>query len=163
MRKPMTFDAACAVYTDIVHTLYISEVARRGYGYTGTPMAPESLDDIAQAVDTCQTYHVPFPVYDGACCSTVLDSAMVNMMFRYLHDHEHVITGLGTSLADELELAEIWAMRVRAASGTYPREAIDAAVTIARIDTAGQSFYYAQHGKFPDNQREFARKIWGSV
>lgn len=72
-------------------------------------------------------------------------------MFRYLHDHDHACNGYTLSVQHELILGHLWAWKVQQASRMRDVE------LVARLDTVGQTCYYAQHGEFPADQKEFVR------
>lgn len=154
----MNLNQARARYTAVVRAMYKVESGARGYGYVPTPMAPETYSEMVRAAGLSKQLKIPYPVYDGGCENTVFTNPDVNLMFRYLHDHEHINEVKDTSLPDEIALADAWAKRLQDTLGSD--EDSKAIIKLAWLDTAGQSFYYVQYGEFPKNQLEFVRKCW---
>ena len=146
------FKRACALYSSVVRDLYRYHSSMRGYGYVAVPVGPVMLSDMMRAYLRCVHSREPYPVLAGYSEATVFDSAATNHMFRYLHDHEHIDRRMGISTAEEVILGEQWAKRVAWVAND------EDVYTIARLDTVGQTMYYAEHGVFPANQREWVRE-----
>lgn len=84
-------------------------------------------------------------VWSGQSESTIYGDARVNWAFRALHDALHLVTGLGFSPAEEIELGRIQASQCSSSL----------LADLVYIETAGQAEYYMQTGQFVQNQIEF--------
>lgn len=88
-------------------------------------------------------------VWNGASDSAIYGREG-NLAFRAWHDSIHLARALSFDAADEYRVAERQAQQ----SGRLAR--------FVWADTAGQVAYYARWGRFPTNQREYARAFLAS-
>ena len=149
------FTRARYLYTLLVEQWYRAASQLNGYGYVLVDIAPSTLRALTHAVNRSRITCHPFPVWKGGSGSTVFLVPHANYMFRYLHDHEHVATGLSLSIEDERKLGYDWAYRVMLHS--VPEWDV---CLLAELDTVGQTLYYAEHGTFPVDQVGWVYEQW---
>lgn len=146
------FDRACHNLS-----LFMFRKAEQIYRHTGISydvvtagQCPENGKQIKAVFEQCRKACKPFPVYDGGSENTIYDSPAANHAFRFWHDYLHYAHNLTIKAADELKAAELHREGVAAVFGA---DSLEARIMFA--DVAGQVLYYANTGKFVDNQRGF--------
>ena len=83
-------------------------------------------------------------VWSGASDDTIFGDRHVNWAFRALHDQLHLLTRIGFSPNEEIELARIQANQ-------YEGLMAD----LVYIEVAGQAEYFAKTGRFVSDQVSF--------
>lgn len=135
----------------------------------GTVDAPDTVETLRSAfVAACNARdsraRIPyFPVWTGACENTVWGSPEANQMFRFVHDiTAHCIGGLSFSDTDEIAAGDLFARAVwhKAKDFGFDDALAGLCSALAYLDTAGQIIYKQVHGRFPDNQLQFAEEVW---
>lgn len=122
-----------------------------GFGYVGTPDAPNTYQQLRAAYDrSCSTGEL-LPISDEYCDSTIYLTPEENVKFRFWHDTSHVARGLSFRLEDEWELS-LWHLdQLRVAGfgpGTLEYE-------LLRTDVVGQVIVQALIQRFPYDQGLF--------
>jgi len=87
-------------------------------------------------------------VWGGASDNTIYGDPKVNHAFRALHDVLHLRYNLPFTLEGEVSLAKLQAAQFE---GDYVQEAVF-------LEVAGQAQYFAEYGKFPDDQVRFIKE-----
>lgn len=91
-------------------------------------------------------------VWSGASDQTIYGSESVNWAFRAWHDSIHLDYGLGFSVGEEIEIAEIQAGMIGGRLGD-----------ILYAEVAGQAEYLLQNGEFPKDQKAFINEYLGNL
>jgi hypothetical protein len=124
-----------------------------GFGWVGTPDAPNIYEDLVAAHERSRTYGVPLPISNSFCDNSVYGSVENNIALRYWHDTCHIRTGLTFALPDELALGLYHLWQVEDAG--FKRESLE--WRIIQMDLVGQNHFIGITGHFPMNQERFVR------
>jgi hypothetical protein len=108
--------------------------------------APENLQEL---IEWKMYEGGPIPVSSLYCDRTLFTSPEGNHAMRAWHDWLHILTGLETEFADEMELGLVHAETAERYGCTS--EAVKALLW----DMCGQSLFYEATGNFPVNQLAF--------
>jgi hypothetical protein len=93
------------------------------------------------------------PVFTGGCDKTIFDTPETNYMMRGIHDLTHLKYGLSFKPEDEVECARHHVQQFKKVG------APDLFQRMIYEDTHAQVRYYAETGKFVDNQRAFVNAV----
>jgi hypothetical protein len=104
--------------------------------YTVSEVAPSTMTDLVN--------NSTLKVWSGASDNTIWNDPSVNYAFRALHDKLHLITGLGFTPDEEIEIGRIQANQ-------YEGLLAD----LVYIETTGQAEYFKQNGVFVQDQTMF--------
>lgn len=113
--------------------------------------APSTFAAVVHEARYARATFQPFRVYGGGSERTIYGSPAVNHAFRFWHDAVHFELGADFSPAGEARVAYAQLREARALGAG--REAL----RMLRADTLGQVWYFAHHGRFVEDQREFVR------
>lgn len=147
-----TIDHILATYTANVREVAIRVMLE--YGFTGLDIrenndGPKSLNDLAYVFADLSTKK--FPVNAIGSDKTVFTDKTVNYLFRAWHDIGHFLL--------EAPFDEFGERQVAAWQASYLK-GIDR--EILKADVIDQYVYYADTGKFVDDQRSFViEKVFG--
>lgn len=111
----------------------------------GGPSSYEAL------LDAWQIGEDTFPVDATKSDRTIYGTATANIAFRFWHDMLHIFHKKDFSKASEVYVGQLHVEDVKAHFGEGSVEA-----RIMEADTIGQTMYEDLHGKFPENQKDFA-------
>lgn len=125
---------------------------RLGFGWKGTPNAPETYQQLRGAYARSVETGAPLPISNKYCDRTIFLTPEDNVRFRFWHDTSHVQLGLSFRLDDEWELA-CWHLHEATAAGFGERSL---AHRLLRADTLGQLLVQSVANRFPSDQRRFA-------
>lgn len=148
---------ARAVLSSWVLSRAAREVQRRGYGWSAVDhTAPGTSQQLKGAFDACRTSRRALPIWAGGCDHSIyvptagLLAGYINRCGRFWHDCLHDTLDCWLDCAGELVVGMAQIEEVRRAFGNGLE------VLLITADTIGQTAYYQKHGKFPDDQLEFA-------
>lgn len=99
-------------------------------------------------------------IWCGASENTIYEDAQINYAARAWHDNCHLIGGHGFTLEGEIAT---WQLQDRQMLERFPGLAYGLQGAMIRralyADVVGQSLYFAKHGEFPADQRNFVRSL----
>lgn len=146
------FNTACHNLSLFMYRKAAAITKHVGISYDVVPdgKCPENGKQIRAMFDECRKACKPFPVYAGGSENTIYDSAAANHAFRFWHDYIHYAHNLTIKPADELKAAEWHKQGVAAVFGA---DSLEARIMFA--DVAAQVLFYANTGKFVENQKGF--------
>lgn len=124
------------------------------FGYIESDDAPNTYEELWNEYKHCNATRQPFRVYSGASDNTIYTSREGNWAFRFWHDVTHIHTQSAFDLVGEARVASVTCDEIAKVFGKTSVE-----YKLFALDTIGQSAYNHAHGKFPDNQLEFVRKM----
>jgi hypothetical protein len=122
--------------------------------------APTSLAELNRgilAIRVIDGIRFTIPVSKAYSDRTIWSSPRINWIARAWHDFIHYRLQLDFTTADELKVAKVQCLLV---PFKYRK--------LLYAETAGQTLFHAQHGRFPTNQRVFvelclARGIYNAI
>lgn len=88
-------------------------------------------------------------IWTGGTDNNIYGSPEMNYLFRFWHDHTHIVTNHGFTAEEEIKVGQIQQLCI--VTNNYDRLLVGADVT-------GQVVYHSMYGEFPTNQREFCIK-----
>lgn len=113
--------------------------------YVARDIAPSTPNQLHEASLTRV-----LPVWAGSSDATIFGDPATNHAFRAWHDSLHLKSGLGFSVAEEVELGRRQAVEVARLSG-------DKLATLVWLEVAGQALEYLRTGQFIADQLGWTR------
>lgn len=129
-------------------SVFITDMANKclenGWRYYTTSNAPESWAELKRrSEDKC------IPIANYGSDSTIYNTSVINMLFRFWHDVTHLENDLSFSYEAEKRVAELHYEEGK----QFGLSSL--ALSILWADTYGQVKYYFRNKKFVDNQKDF--------